>query len=74
MRIFYYSVYADALLWFQQGRIVYDTFCLEFQELSSKTRYVQISGKAERDGWTCTPFDGRQLKRYIASMLEVVEA
>ena len=31
----YYSVYADALLWFQQGRIVYDTFCQEFQELSS---------------------------------------
>lgn len=31
----YYSVYADALLLFQQGRIDYDTFCLEFQELSS---------------------------------------
>ncbi len=29
MCIFYYSVYAEALLWFQQGRIVYDTFCLE---------------------------------------------
>ena len=29
----YYSVYADALLWYQQGRIDYDTFCHEFQEL-----------------------------------------
>ena len=31
----YYSVYADALLQYQQGRIDYDTFCQEFQELSS---------------------------------------
>lgn len=30
MCIFYYYVYADALLWFQQGRIDYNTF---FQEL-----------------------------------------
>ena len=45
-----------------------------FRNSVLKTRYVQISGKAERDGWTCMPFDGRQLKRYIASMFEVVEA
>ena len=57
----YYSVYADALLWYQQGSIDYDTFCLEFQELS------WIDGKR-------TPLDGRQLRRYIASMREVVEA
>jgi len=31
----YYSVYADALLLYQRGRIDYDTFCQEFQELSS---------------------------------------
>ena len=31
----YYSVYADALLWYQQGKIDYETFCQEFQELSS---------------------------------------
>lgn len=56
----YYSVYADALLFYQHGRIDYDTFCLEFQELS------WIDGKR-------TPLDGRQLKRYIASMREVVD-
>ena len=28
----YYSVYADALLWYQQGKIDYATFCYEFQE------------------------------------------
>ena len=57
----YYSVYADALLWYQQGKIDYETFCLEFQELS------WMDGKR-------TPLDSRQLKRYIASMCEVVEA
>ena len=31
----YFSVYADTLLWYQQGRIDYNTFCQEFQELSS---------------------------------------
>jgi len=31
----HYSVYADALLWYQQGKIDYETFCQEFQELSS---------------------------------------
>lgn len=31
----YFSVYADALLWYQQGKIDYNTFCQEFQELSS---------------------------------------
>ena len=56
----YYSVYADALLWYQQGSIDYDTFCQEFQELS------WMDGKR-------TPLDGRQLKRYIASMREVVD-
>ena len=56
----YYSVYADALLWYQQGKIDYYTFCQEFQELS------WMDGKR-------TPLDGRQLKRYIASMREVVD-
>ena len=45
---------------YQQGRIDYDTFCQEFQELS------WMDGKR-------TPLDGRQLKRYIASLREVVD-
>ena len=57
----YYSVYADALLWYQQGRIDYDTFCQEFQELS------WTNGKR-------TPLNGRRLRMYIMSMQEVVEA
>ena len=56
----YYSVYADALLLYQQDRIDYETFCQEFQELS------WMDGKR-------TPLEGRQLKRYIASMREVVD-
>ena len=57
----YYSVYADALLLYQRGRIDYDTFCQEFQELS------WMDGKR-------TPLDGKRLKMYIISMREVVEA
>ena len=57
----YYSVYADALLQYQQGRIDYDTFCQEFQELS------WMDGKR-------TPLDGRRLRIYIMSMREVVKA
>lgn len=53
--------YADALLWYQQGRIDYDTFCQEFQELS------WTNGKR-------TPLNGRRLRMYIMSMQEVVEA
>ena len=30
----YFSVYADTLLWCQQGMIDYATFCKEFQKLS----------------------------------------
>ena len=56
----YYSVYADALLWYQQGKIDYVTFCREFQELN------WMDGKR-------TPLDGRQLRMYIASMREVVD-
>ena len=56
----YYSVYADALLWYQQGKIDYETFCREFQELS------WMDGKR-------TPLDGRRLRMYIASMREVVD-
>lgn len=56
----YYSVYADALLWYQQGKIDYETFCQEFQELS------WMDGKR-------TPLNGRRLKMYIASMREVVD-
>ena len=55
----YYSVYADALLWYQQGKIDYDTFCQEFQELS------WMDGKR-------TPLNGKMLRMYIASMREVV--
>lgn len=55
----YFSVYADALLWYQQGRIDYTTFCQEFQELS------WMDGRR-------TPLDGKRLKMYIASMREVV--
>lgn len=57
----YYSVYADALLWYQQGKIDYATFCMEFQELS------WMDGNR-------TPLNGRRLKMYIMSMREVVEA
>ena len=55
----YFSVYADALLWYQQGKIGYKTFCMEFQELSWM------------DG-SRTPLNGRRLKMYIMSMREVV--
>lgn len=57
----YFSVYADALLWYQQGKIDYETFCMEFQELS------WMDGRR-------TPLDGKRLKMYIMSMREVVEA
>mgnify|MGYP007069840412 CR=1 FL=1 len=56
----YFSVYADALLWYQQGKIDYETFCQEFQELS------WMDGKR-------TPLDGKRLRMYIASMREVVD-
>ena len=56
----YYSVYADVLLWYQQGKIDYYKFCQEFQELS------WMDGKR-------TPLNGRRLKMYIASMREVVD-
>ena len=55
----YFSVYADALLWYQQGKIDYATFCMEFQELSWM------------DG-SRTPLNGRRLKMYIMSMRGVV--
>ena len=57
----YFSVYADALLWYQQGKIDYDEFCMQFQELS------WMDGRR-------TPLDGKRLKMYIMSMREVVEA
>ena len=57
----YFSVYADALLMYQQGKTDYSTFCREFLELS------WMDGKR-------TPLDGKQLKMYIMSMREVVEA
>jgi len=57
----YFSVYADALLWYQQGKIDYKTFCLEFQELS------WMDGKR-------TPLNGRKLRMFIMSMREIVEA
>lgn len=56
----YFSVYADALLWYQQGKIGYEEFCMQFQELSWM------------DG-SRTPLDGKRLKMYIISMREVVE-
>ena len=57
----YFSVYAGALLWYQQGKIDFKTFCMEFQELS------WMDGKR-------TPLNGRKLRMYIMSMREVVEA
>ena len=57
----YFSVYADALLWYQQGKIGYKDFCWLFQELS----WMDGSRK---------PLDGRRLRMYIMSMREVVEA
>lgn len=57
----YFSVYADALLWYQQGKIDYKTFCMEFQELS------WMNGKRK-------PLKRSDLKMYIMSMREVVEA
>ena len=56
-----FSVYADVLLLYQQGKIDYETFCQEFQELS------WMDGRR-------TPLDGKRLKMYIMSMREVVEA
>ena len=56
----YFSVYADVLLWYQQGKIEYDEFCMQFQELSWM------------DGHR-TPLDGKRLKMYIMSMREVVD-
>ena len=56
----YFSVYADALLWYQQGKIDYKTFCQEFQELS------WMDGKRK-------PLKRSDLKMYIMSMREVVE-
>ena len=56
----YFSIYADALLRYQQGKIDYATFCQEFQELS------WMDGKR-------TPLDGKRLKMYIMSMREVVD-
>ena len=57
----YFSVYADALLMYQQGKTDYSTFYREFQELS------WMDGKR-------TPLDGKRLKMYIMSMREVAEA
>ena len=56
----YFSVYADALLWYQQGKIGYEECCMQFQELSWM------------DG-SRTPLDGKRLKMYIMSMREVVD-
>ena len=56
----YFSVYADALLWYQQGKIDYNEFCVQFQELS------WMDGKRK-------PLNRSMLKMYIMSMREVVE-
>ena len=56
----YFSVYADALLWYQQGKINYEIFCWYFQELS----WMDGSRK---------PLNGRDLRRYIMSMREVID-
>ena len=55
----YFSVYANVLLWYQQGKIDYATFCMEFQELS------WMDGRR-------TPLNGKRLKMYLMSMREVV--
>lgn len=56
----YFSVYADALLWYQQGKIDYNEFCMQFQELS------WMNGKRK-------PLNMSMLKMYIMSMREVVD-
>ena len=56
----YFSVYADALLWYQQGKIDYNEFCMQFQELS------WMNGKRK-------PLNRSMLKMYIMSMREVVD-
>ena len=56
----YFSVYADALLCYQQGKIDYDEFCMQFQELS------WTNGKRK-------PLSRSMLKMYIMSMREVVD-
>ena len=56
----YFSVYADALLWYQQGKIDYKEFCMLFQELS------WMNGKRK-------PLNRSMLKMYIMSMREVVD-
>ena len=56
----YFSIYADALLWYQQGKIDYNEFCMQFQELS------WMNGKRK-------PLNMSMLKMYIMSMREVVD-
>lgn len=55
----YFSVYADALLRYQQGKTDYTTFRMEFQELS------WMDGRR-------TQLNSRKLRMYIMSMREVV--
>lgn len=56
----YFSVFADALLWYQQGKIDYDEFCMQFQVMNL------MNGKRK-------PLDRNMLKIYIMSMREVVD-
>lgn len=56
----YFSVFADALLWYQQGKIDYDEFCMQFQVMNL------MNGKRK-------PLDRSMLKIYIMSMREVVD-
>ena len=83
----YFSVYADALLWYQQGKIDCKTFC---QELDSILRFLAMPKLKQVWLWSFglaktfqelswmdgrrTPLNGRQLRMYIMSMREVVEA
>ena len=62
MCIFYYSVYADALLWFQQGRIVYASmfigFCckgsLQFSWIKSFSKKKWLSASENVPLYHCT--------------------
>ena len=37
----YFSVYADALLWYQRGKIDYNTFCMDFGSHPTFSRHAK---------------------------------
>ena len=83
----YFSVYADALLWYQQGKIDYTTFCLE---LDSILRFLAMPKLKQVWLWSFgltktfqelswmngkrKPLKRSKLKMYVMSMREVADA